>query len=301
MAGRALVWAENDVIANEQRTKAILEKSGNVTYEPDLLYERGTKKKFLLHKEHQFELAPDVFYQTFKQTGDDYALKRTGAFYGLYSSYNFRPLDAQDWPINVFHIDVQGNYGQVDYDFKEDGKVESVSNYIVEPRVWLGKDVDLNNVTVTPYTGVGYRWQYERLQNKFVDESDPDTEMLNQQSQYVYIPLGAEFSVTPVLGWRIVFGGEYDFLVWGRVTHYLSDFDSSLPDIHSTLDKGNGLRGSIKLVKEGEVVNFFVEPYFHYLNIKKSKEATAAGVTLSGLREDPNKTTEIGTRVGVQF
>ena len=66
--------------------------------------------------------------------------------------------------------------------------------------------------------------------------------------------------------------------------------------------KGYGIRGSLKFIKEGDPVNFLIEPYARYWHIKDSKGTRAENdfFIVTGL-EPENTSIEIGTRLGVQF
>lgn len=248
-----------------------------------------------ISKEHSFELSQEDYYSSFKEPGN---YNKNGAFYGLYGAYSFRPLETEDWPINVFHVDVHGDYGIEDYNYQGD-RLRNVSDYIVEPRVWFGRDFSFGaDNTLTPYVGFGYRWFYDRLKNKTDVEDDGG---FNIQTQYFYIPVGAQVSVRPADGWRITLDSEYDFLAWGRVTDYLSDNgfgDPGLSNITNSVREGYGIQDSIKIIKEGVSVNYFVEPFVRYWNIKASNTVSVDNVPI---QENRNHTTEVGARLGVDF
>ncbi len=265
-------------------------------------------------KEHTFELGQEDFYSTHKEIGNN----KNGVFYGINSAYTFQPLDAENWPINVFHIDVHGDYGVFDYNDGQGDKLKRINNYIIEPRTWLGKNFDLgSNDHLTPYVGFGYRWYYEDLKNKITDDEQIDglnfqIQSNNTQTQYLYVPLGAQLSVSLFDGWRIDMNSEYDFLVWGRVTNYAPNFsvDSTKiysPAVNNTLRNGYGIRGSIKIIKEEDSLNYFVEPYVRYWNIRSSNTVSDPfsidGVPIGSIsiQQEKNHTTEIGARVGIEF
>ena len=268
------------------------------------------------HKEHTFELSLEDFYSALREHGDSNAYighdnRKNGDFFGFNAAYSFRPLDSENLPVNVFHFDVHGDYGVEGYDFIREGKIKNVNTYIVEPRLWVGHDLDFSMYdSLTPYIGFGYRWYYDELKNKFSDAEDDDGGN-NIQTQYFYIPVGAELSLRPIAGWRINLNGEYDYLVWGRITNYSSNFtvgsdNISSPEFNNTLGHGYGIRGSIKIIKEGYTFNYFVEPYVRCWNIGASKtvSATARDNNVSWTvqnQENKNHTIEAGARVGVEF
>ena len=160
-------------------------------------------------------------------------------------------------------------------------KLSGINNYIVEPRVWVGKDLNLNSSTdLTPYVGFGYRFYYEELKNKIVDDAIVDGYLLeaksnNVQTQYFYVPLGATLSLHSDSGWRVEMNAEYDILAWGRISYFAPKitYDSiniDSPAYTNAFRQGYGIRGSLKLVKEGNLFDYFVEPYIRYWSIRSS-------------------------------
>ncbi len=261
-----------------------------------------------LPKEHLFEFGLEDFYAIFKEPGDS---SKKGEFYGIYGAYTYRPLGAENQPLNVFHGDVHADYGLDNEDFLGDGSIKDVNNYTVEPRVWVGKDFNFGTLgTMTPYIGIGYRWYYDQLRKKFSDAQD-DHGGNNVQTQYLYVPVGGQLTIVPAEGWHMVLDTEYDYVAWGRITNYSADFNVDGLSVHSPeysniLRHGYGLRASLKIVKEGNYFNYFVEPYIRYWNISASKAVSATG-TVDGfpvtesISEDKNHTTEVGAILGVEF
>jgi hypothetical protein len=68
-------------------------------------------------------------------------------------------------------------------------------------------------------------------------------------------------------------------------------------------DNGYGLRGSIKFLKKGSVVDYYVEPYIRYWNIEQSKGQYMSidGKAPLIYAEPANSTTEVGSKFGIQF
>jgi hypothetical protein len=107
--------------------------------------------------------------------------------------------------------------------------------------------------------------------------------------------------------WEIDFNAEYDIFLQGRQKTYLSDdsqFEGeTISDVSNHQSHGYGARGSVRFLKKGSLVDYYVEPYVRYWNIKQSKSepvvvdgtAVAAGV------EPKNNTVEVGSKFGVQF
>ena len=84
---------------------------------------------------------------------------------------------------------------------------------------------------------------------------------------------------------------------------HLSDTGLALNDIENNQDKGYGIRGSIKLLKKGEKLDFVTEPFIRYWNIKKSKETaiTYSGTIIGYGYEPKNNSIEIGCKLAVKF
>ena len=260
-------------------------------------YSYGENSYPEITKEHQFEIAPDAFYLNYNEP--EAGEKRKGSFEGIALAYTLHPRDSQNWLVNVFHTDAHADYGIVNYKF--DKRINNVKNYIAEPRAWFGKDINIaSDVRLTPYVGAGYRWYYQQLKNKTSDDGDGGN---NIQTQYFYVPAGAELSLRFADGWRILLNGEYDHLFWGAVTRYLSQYDPDYATLNNTLKKGYGIRSGIKIIKENTSINLFAEPYFRYWNINQSKAADvmALGISQGIWQEENNKTYEMGMRLGAQF
>jgi hypothetical protein len=254
-------------------------------------------------KEHAFELSQEDGYTSYKENG---RLKKTGGFYGLNAVYTYQPSAADDWMINIFHVDMHGDYGSLKYNYYQHGQINNANNYVAEPRIWIGKYLKINPfLDITPYAGFGYRWEFDQLHNEISDGSYDGGSHV--QNQYFYVPVGAQAGIHPADGWHLVLNGEYDFLAWDENTNYAYSFGSGIsatdaPKYSLHTRQGYGIRGSIKIVKEGDVVNYFVEPYIRYWYIKLPDTVTyGQGVQAVTVQYTKNSTTEIGARLGVEF
>ena len=88
-----------------------------------------------LHPENTFDMSKEDSYYDLREPGE---YKKNGGFYGLKLADTYRPESADNWWINTYHADVDGDWGLMNYDF-EPGRVKSVQNYKVEPSVWVGR------------------------------------------------------------------------------------------------------------------------------------------------------------------
>lgn len=250
----------------------------------------------LAKKEHTFELGTEISHIEYKEP--DVATEK-GMFYGIYGQYEFRPQERNEITtfLDVFHADMHFNFGVVDYNGT--GTIDNIDDYMVEPRLWVGKDIALGQTRLTPYFGFGYRWLYDSLGG---NTSSVGALGYDRQSQYMYLPVGAQYEFSLIQGWHMALNAEYDIFLKGYQDSYLSDVSNAYPDIKNTQNKGYGIRGSIKITKTMERFNVVVEPYVRYWNIDDSNVATATGglYTVSGL-EPHNTSTEFGARLGVEF
>lgn len=240
-----------------------------------------------------FKAGIELSYINYEEESLD--VEEKGPFVGVYGSFNFRP----DWdfkPISVIHVDGHANYGMVDY--SGSGEIDDISNYMMEPRVWVGHDLVMNNTRVTPYAGVGYRFLYD---DGGGTQSSTGAFGYDRRSQYLYIPVGVEIATHAVPGWELGLTGEYDFFILGRQKSYLSEF-AGFPDLDNKQDEGYGIRGSIDIVKKTDSIDFHISPYIRYWNIEQSDTVTATGSFFQVTGFEPqNESMEIGLRLGAQF
>ena len=211
--------------------------------------------------------------------------------YGVFASHTVRMSEEDalySEIINMYKLDAKFSYGQVDYT-STSGTVNNIPDFMVEFRGVMGKDFYPNQQWLfTPYAGLGFRW----LDDEFASTHASGT--YQRVARYLYAPIGLEISHQLNSSWRLGGTGEFDIFFYGRQTSNLSDVDLSLPDVNNSQRRGFGLRGSLKLVKEGEKVDFNIEPFVRYWHIKDSDVA-------EGYYEPNNTSTEFGVKLGVQF
>jgi len=104
-------------------------------------------------------------------------------------------------------------------------------------------------------------------------------------------------------GWSIGAVFEYDYFWKGEQKSHLSDVDNSYSDLENTQKKGYGLKGSLKLTKHAEKIDFVIEPFIRYWNIERS-DMTALRYTdiVIGYGYEPKNTTvESGVNFSAKF
>ncbi|MBU4346166.1 MAG: porin family protein [Candidatus Omnitrophica bacterium] len=273
----------------------------------------GVGNSFAQLREGQaLELGAEVSQITYKEPG---VMEEKGMMYGIVGSYTYRGCVYPSPPEidrTMLRAEAKGSWGQVDY--KNSGTLDNINDYILEFRGLGGYDFSVfTESTLTPYIGFGYRYLNDDMSGKITSTNAVGYE---RESNYIYSPIGVEV-ITPLKNdWSIGATAEYDIFWWGQQKSHLSDarlYSSTwgyytYPDVENDQEKGYGIRGSIKLQKESEKLDFVIEPYIKYWNIKRSTEVTASTTSENGLWiitstfvEPKNNSTEIGVKVAVKF
>ena len=173
---------------------------------------------------------------------------------------------------------------------------------MVELRGLLGPDYyyTRNNGIFSPYAGLGYRYLNDDTSGLISSTGKYGYE---RESNYYYIPIGADFTIAIKNNWAIGANLEYDLFVIGHQISHLSDVDPSLNDLDNKQNNGYGLRGSVKLIKQTESIDFVFEPFFRYWNIGKSDDAnlTDEDVIVGYGYEPKNNSTEYGLKLAAKF
>lgn len=261
-----------------------------------------------------FELGPEIYYFRYKEPG---VMKEDGMMCGLTGAYSWR---------NNFMLKAEGRIAgsQVDYKSEDTGTIDNIPDFSAEFRGLAGYDFKPSEnyvlmpyfsegVTLTPYFGIGYRYLNDDASGKV---SSTNAGGYERESNYIYSPLGVEAVFKIQDGWSIGGSVEYDIFWSGKQKTHLSDVRCynpvwgyyTFPDIENDQDKGYGIRGSAQLQKKGENLDFTIEPFIRYWNIKKSKEVTASTISENGLwtitsisSEPKNNSIEIGVKFAVGF
>jgi hypothetical protein len=218
-------------------------------------------------------------------------MEEKGMIYGVASSYSYHNR-------LMLRAEGKGSWGQVDY--KNSGTLDDVDDYMLEFRGLAGYDFPILKATViTPYIGFGYRYLNDDLKGT----TSTGALGYERESNYYYSPIGIETITELDDVWSMGVTVEFDYFWKGIQKSHLSDADPLFNDLENDQDDGYGVRGSIKLLKKGEMINLIIEPYVRYWNIKKSEEepVTFAGVIFGSGCEPKNNSTEIGGKIAVQF
>jgi len=241
-------------------------------------------------------LAPEISYIKYKES----QMKETGMMLGLSGAYTYRGSLTEKLDKMMLRVDGHLGGGQVNYDGQlNDGtpyKIKNINDFLAEIRTVAGYDFGVfSSSTITPYFGIGYRY--------LMDDLAKDSAGYLRESNYFYSPLGFETKTPLAKGWSIGFTAEYDIFWFGQQKSHLSDVAASLSDVTNDQREGYGVRGSVKLTKASDKVDFFIEPFVRYWNIAESDEsAVSYGGEIIGTAVEPkNHSTEFGLRLGAAF
>ena len=254
-------------------------------------------------KQNPWELGTEISHRTYKEPG---VMEDKGMMYGLFGSYTYQ---------NNYMLKAEGlfNFGQVDYSSVSSGTMDNIDDYMLEFRGLAGKDFTVSNGTYTPYIGIGYRYLNDDTSGM---TSSTGSVGYERESNYIYSPIGVEIAAPLKNNWSFKTLLEYDIFWWGRQKSHLSDarlYSSTwgyytFNDVENDQDKGYGIRGSVKFQKKGEKIDFVIEPFIRYWNIKKSDDVTDSTVSENGLwlitstfTEPKNSSTEIGIKFAAKF
>lgn len=263
---------------------------------------------------HELDVGTEVFYYRYEEPAyltiyntTTSRITNAGPMLGYYANYAYRPADPNffnNFLTNVYMLQVR-YAGSRDLEYKGSGVIKDKHDDVLEFRGLIGKDYNIGaDSRVTPYFGFGYRYLLDRGDGQISSTGNWD---YDRKSHYYYLPLGGDAVINMPQDWAVDFNAEYDIFLQGWEKSYLSDGDQftglDIPNLTNHQDHGFGVRGSIKFIKKGSMVDFYVEPYIRFWDIDYSKAETLTidGVTTVPLVEPRNSTTEVGTKFGILF
>ncbi len=275
----------------EEHWKELDAKNGTAKPKSEQIQEKSAPLK-----KHAWEFGSEIFYKTYEEPG---VMKEKGFMYGIFSSYTYRNWPYQKTGNVMLRGEGRFDYGQLDY--SGSGTLDNIPDYLLEFRGLGGYDFLIEkSTTLTPYIGFGYRYLND-------DSSGMSTSTgargYERESNYFYSPIGIETFTELENGWSIGAATEYDIFWKGIQKSHLSDAVAGLSDVENDQNSGYGVRGSIKIQKKSRNVDYIIEPFITYWNIKES-EITA--ITFSGTIVDfgfepANHTTEYGLKIAAKF
>ena len=243
---------------------------------------------------HSFELGTEISNITYEEPD---IMEEEGIFYGVVGAYTLR------FPSHfVLGVDGKFAWGQVDYDSNSTGSIDDIDDWLAEVRVKGGYDLDIwDSTRLTPFAGLGYRFLRDELGGQ---TSTTGALGYDRESNYFYIPVGAETLTELNGGWSLGLTGEFDIFIAGIQKSELGDAIAGLDTLENDQDEGWGARGSIKLVKKSEKADWVIEPYYRYWDISQSdvQSITFSGTPIGVVGYEPdNKSMEWGVKLAVNF
>lgn len=242
--------------------------------------------------QNQWEIGPDVYYFRYKEP--DVSVEFEGPMYGLAGSFTHHNPSRF-----MLKADGRGAWGEVDY--TGSGTIDGIQDWTLEGRLAAGYDIPLHEGRrLTPFVGVGYRYLNDDSSGR---TSSTGARGYKRESNYLYSPVGVEFSAPLNSQWKIGVSVEYDLFWRGQQKSHLNDADPSFNALSNDQTSGYGARGSLKLQRMGERVDWVIEPYVRWWSIDDSKSAnvTFSGVIVGTGYEPRNETLEVGGGISMRF
>lgn len=194
--------------------------------------------------------------------------------------------------------DLRYAFGTVDYYSNDTGSASGEPDWYIEGRALFGKDWEINNAVLSPYTGLGYRYLFNDGRGTSCVGSTCYFGY-RRESNYIYLPVGIIHRRAMTGPARLESTLEYDFLLSGVQVSRLSDGGAGYSDVTNNQNSGYGLRLSVMYQKS----NWTIGPYLNYWNIGESDIAVVYryGVPDSLGVEPKNNTVELGLKASQQF
>lgn len=257
---------------------------------------------------NEWELGTEIYYFNYEEP--DF-IEDTGAFYGVFARYtrHFPGWDVsaspseynEDEARSVMRVDGRFAFGQVDYTSIGSGTMDNVDDYVFETRLTGGYDFPMaGQSTLTPYIGLGYRYLNDDSSGRTTSTGFLGYE---RESNYLYLPIGADWQAPVNDLWYINVNGEFDVFLQGKQKSHLGGAVAGLNSVDNDQQNGLGVRASVRLTRDSERSTFFIEPFIRYWHIEDSdvSSITYNGVLVGYGLEPENKTFEAGAKAGVIF
>lgn len=242
--------------------------------------------------DYELSIGPELSYITYKEPG---IMTDKGWFYGIAGLGLLKPKIATNTKLSV-GIEMKIAKGTVDYSSPISGNMNGIDDGLFEARGLVGLEFNIEkNMTLTPYTGFGYRSLTDDSEGMVTDRGDWG---YNRWIRYYYFPIGIVYSLNIQNNWKIKTSAEYDWFLRGKVTSYLG-YLPGYEDVTNNQKNGYGLRASIEISKKFSSFSISAKPYIRYWNIKNSE------ITYDRFGNDwiepKNNSTEIGLGLNLNF
>ncbi len=239
-------------------------------------------------------------------------MEEDGVLFGFFGNYevlfrenapheSLRDLFTNGNGFNRFELDARILWGEVDYTSPISGTLDDIDDWLFEIRGLAGYDFPLrNDQIITFFLGLGYRYLNDDSGGLRTSTGALGYE---RESNYLYLPVGLKYFLPLRQGWSLEARGEFDIFLTGEQKSHLEDVSPGLTTISNDQDDGWGARAAVKLQREGERADVFVEPYFRFWHVDDSEVAPVmfGGVLVGFGLEPENESWEAGCRFGVRF
>jgi len=231
---------------------------------------------------HGWEVGAQAAHYEYREPN---VVKLAGNRLGILGAYTFTGAHGL-----FSKIDVRQSYGRLKYEGS--GTQNNVPDLIIETRAVVGSGFRAGgSVSLSPYSGLGYRYLYSNLQGY----SSTGAVGYRRYSNYLYAPIGLTARVHFGGGWVLAPTVEVDVFILGRQVSKLSDTGLGYGDVTNRQDKGRGHRASLMVEKN----HWAVGAWAHYWHISHS-DTQPIGLGQVG-REPENYTREGGLEVRYRF
>ncbi len=255
---------------------------------------------------HLFEIDAEKFYFRYREPN---VMKETGTMHGIYSHYTYRPLPGDmlyTKMMNLYKIEGRYSFGEVDYEAVDGAKIKNIDDWSAEVRGIFGKEFITWPTATILYSGAGYRYLNDNPSGRLSRVGNTVRYGYQREANYYYLPIGFQFSNRLNDNWSVAINGEYDWFVYGLQRSHTSDGNRFIStrndDIENQQHRGYGLRGSLKIAWESDIIDLVLEPFARYWNIEDSEVVRAfVDGAFSNFIEPKNNTIETGLKVGLQF
>lgn len=241
----------------------------------------------------QIEMGFDLSHMSYEETVPDQAgfdeqffMRDYGFFAGVNASLAY-------YGALFLKLDAQYKAGQIHYESCRTGSANGIHDYVFGYRGLVGFCMCSRNGTrITPYTGLGYRYLFDRSSEKHTTQSSTVFHGYDRESNYLYSPLGVELNRRFDAHWTVGLVGEFDYLWRGFQESHLEQVSAYFPVVNKQ-DTGWGARISLRMIRcDVSDRQMVLEPYFRHWNIDRSEYSAAyIGSHFARLGNEPHNTT----------
>lgn len=240
-----------------------------------------------IHQDRKWsgDLGIETSYIKYKEPG---VMEEDGIMHGLNGSFSYH--------ISSMILKIEGRFSSGQVDYKNSGTLDDIDDYLIELRALGGHNFSLSDMaSIMPYIGLGYRYLNDDSSGMTTSTGAKGYE---RESNYYYSPIGVETRIVLGDNWAIKGIVEYDYFLKGIQKSNLKSVNPSFNNLENDQNSGYGVRGSLRFERKGGVMDFAIEPYIAYWDIKQSENAniTYAGVIVGYGYEPKNNSTEAGLK-----